>query len=148
MITFAIEPIAGVWDEMTADWIDNWGQEYIDKGEPPNLRLDRYEQFERIGYYLQFVARDGEKLAGYLGAYLTPSMHSQQLVAAEDVLYMKSEYRNGINAKRFVEYIEQELKNKGAISITCTVKPSSPASRLLDHCGYDVTMHQYQKRLT
>lgn len=148
MLTFGIEPIANVWDEMTKDWIDNWGKEYEDKGETPDLHLDQYEEYEKCGLYLQFVARDEGKPAGYLGAYLTKSMHSQKLIATEDILYMKPEYRNGLNAKRFVEYIEDVLQKKGAISITCTVKPESGASRLLEHSGYELTMYQYQKRLT
>jgi hypothetical protein len=145
---FSIEPISQVWEEMTSDWISNWGKEYVEKGEPPDLSLDRYKQYEDFGMYIQFVARDKGKLAGYLGAYLTRSMHSQKLIAAEDILYMKPEYRNGINSKRFVEYIENALKEKGAISITCTVKPESQAARLLNHMNYELVMYQYEKRLT
>lgn len=148
MITFAIEPIASVWDEMTKDWIDNWGQEYIDKGEPPDLKIERYLEFERAGWYLQFVARDEGKAIGYLGAYLTPSMHTQKLVAAEDILYIKPEYRKGFVSKRFIEYVERTLKDKGAISISVTVNPESPASRLLEHMDYRVVQHNYEKRLT
>jgi hypothetical protein len=148
VITFAIEPIADVWDEMTQDWINNWGQEYEEKGETPNLKLERYVEYEKAGWYLQFVARDNNKTVGYCGIYLTPSMHSQKLIAKEDIMYIKKEYRGGTTAIRFFNYIENNVKSRGAISISASVAPNSPASRLLDFLKYKVVQHNYEKRLT
>lgn len=146
-LTFQIEPVSGVWDEMIADWIDNWGEEYVSNGEIPNLRKDRYEEYERVGYYLQFVARDNGKLAGYMGVYLTSSMHTQELIASEDVVFMKPQYR-GIGSVRFVKYVEKYLKERGAKSITATVKQGGAADRLLNGMGYKLKAVQLSKRLT
>lgn len=141
MLTFQVEPVDNVWNEMVADWktINN---------EVLNLSRERYVEYERIGFYIQYVARYNEKAIGYLGAYLTYSMRNQQLIAVEDFAYIKPEYRKGRITKRFGEYIEKDLKARGVIKITCTVKPESVANRLLEHMNYQITMYQLEKQLT
>lgn len=148
MITFAIEPVRSVWDEMSRDWIENWGQEYIDKGEPPNLKLELYENYEKAGMYFQYIARDEGKIAGYSGIYLSPSMHSQKLIATEDIIFLKPQYRGGTLAKRFLKYVENDMKSRGAVSMSFTMKPNSSGSRLIEHCGYKIEMVVLEKRLT
>jgi len=147
-LTFAVEPVASVWDEMSADWIANWGEEYISRGEIPNLSKERYAEYERVGYYLQYVARDGENLAGYIGMYITNSMHTQELIASEDIVYMKPQYRGGMGTVRFVKFYEEDLRKRGVKNVSVTVKKDSSAYRLAHKMGYELNNIQLTKRLT
>lgn len=133
---------------MSADWMSNWGEEYTQRGEIPNLSKERYMEYERVGYYIQFVAKDGNKLAGYLGMYITNSMHTQELIADEDILYMKPEYRGGMGSVRFLKFAEGFLKAKGVKSICVTVKKDSAAHRLSKAFGYELNAVKLTKRLT
>lgn len=147
-LTFHVEPVENVWDEMSADWIANWGEEYARNGGVFNLNKERYEQYEKDGYYLQFVARSNGVLAGYCGMYLYNSMHTQDLTATEDVMFLKQKYRAGRNASRFFAFVESNLKERGVKTILCLVRDGGVAGRLLQKMGYKISMIQLTKRLT
>lgn len=147
-LTFAIEPLATIWDEMIECAQSHWLETSMCKGgEVLDARLERYEQYEKLGWYFEFVARHDGEFVGFCGMYLVPSMHTQETLATEDILYIKPEYRHGRNALRFYQHIENEMKRLGAKKIMLTAPPESVANKLLLHMGCEHSANQYAKRL-
>lgn len=148
MLTFAIEPISSIWDEKVACARNHWSETSMGKsGEVLNPLLSRYEQYEKLGWYKEFVARHDGEFAGFCGMYLVPSMHTQEMLATEDIIYIKPEYRNGRNGLRFYQYIEDEMRRLGASKVMLTAPPDSVANRILIRMGCQHSANQYSKRL-
>jgi len=136
-LTFQIESLTKVWDEIMLLASQHWGEtEGFRRGEPFAPSYDRYIQCEQTGFFVMFTARDGEKLAGYAGMYVTTSMHSQVLIAVEDQWFLLPEYRKGRNAIRMVKFVEAELAGRGVKALTMSAKISNGAGRILEYMGY------------
>lgn len=148
-LTFSVEPLASIWEEKMKCGKDHWqGTSMCAAGEVLDAKLERYEQYEKAGWYIEIVARKGREIAGFCGMYLVPSMHTQDMLATEDVLYIKPEYRHGRNALRFYQFIEEEMVRRGAVKIMLTAPPDSVANKILLHLGCEHSANQYSKILT
>ena len=147
-LTFAVEPLVDIWDEMMECAFAHWLETSMYKnGETLCPKLSRYQQYEKLGWYFEFVARHDGDFVGFCGMYLVPSMHTQEALATEDILYIKPEYRHGRNALRFYQFIEVEMQQRGAKKIMLTAPPESVANKLLTHMGCEHSANQYSKRL-
>ena len=146
MLAFASESGADVWPELTELHQRHWLEtEAARHGQPFAPRLDRYHEYERIGWYVLFTARDGEKLVGNLGVYFAPSMHTQELIATEDTLFLLPEYRRGHNAIDFIKFVEVECWKRGVVEISITAK-NDKVGKLLMHLDFQPTSVQYSKQ--
>lgn len=147
MITFGPEPLATAWPELMvlhrAHWLET---EAFRHGQPFDPRLERYEAYERAGWFTLYVARDGARMIGNLGIYILPSMHTQQLIATEDTLYLIPEYRTGWPVINFIRYVEGECRKRGAVQMSTTAK-NDRVGKLMKHLGYVCTDMVYSKLL-
>ena len=150
MIVFACEPVAQVWEEaMTLarlHWADTKNYR---RHEPFNPSFERYRTANEQGYFFGFTARDEGKLIGYFGIYVTPSMHSQKLMATEDTFFIHPDYRDGFNAIRFIKHVEKALTQAGVTEIlfSCEID-NTVANKLLTFLKYEPVIQQYRKHLT
>ncbi len=149
MIVFALEPLEQAWNECVdlaaAHWMET---ERYRHDQPFNPVFERYNQYAKLGWYLQFTARDDGRMIGFCGMYLTPSMHTQELIATEDTWFLLPEYRGkGRTFIRFHDFITQELVRRGAVEISMTVPPGGTGARLLEHLDYEPVKVQYSRRL-
>lgn len=146
---FAVEPLASIWEEKIACGKAHWQETSMcANGEVLDAQLERYEQYEKAGWYIEIVARENGVIAGFCGMYLIPSMHTQELLATEDILYIKPEFRHGRNALRFYQFVEEEVKRRGAKKVMLTAPPESVANKILLRMGCEHSANQYSKRLT
>lgn len=146
---FSVEPLASIWNEKIQCAKEHWKETSMcADGEVLNASLERYEQYEKAGWYVEIVARKNGVFAGFCGMYLVPSMHTQDMLATEDILYIKPEFRNGRNALRFYQFVENEMKRRGAKKVMLTAPPSSVANKLLLRMGCKHSANQYSKILT
>jgi GNAT superfamily N-acetyltransferase len=150
MISFQVEPLAQCWDEVTvltkAHWFET--MQWQHGKQPYNPLLERYEAYDRAGWFLCFTARDAGKMVGYAWIYLVPSMHTQCLIAREDAIFLLPEYRGrGSLALRFFTFVEQEIVKRGAVEFIATAQPGTAAAKLLEHLGCTVVNLQYSKHL-
>lgn len=143
---FAIEPLSQCWDEKTELAKLHW-KETERPGQNLNIIFDRYNQYDKAGWYFEATARVEGRLVGNAGMYITPSMHTQQIIATEDSWFMLPEYRKGWNAIKFYRFVEEECKKRGAVEITMTAKMTNTAGRLMELMGYNLTSQQYTKTL-
>ncbi len=147
-LIFAIESLADCWNELVIIHEAHWKEtESYRHGQPFAPSFERYEQYNKSGWFLMFTARDGEKLVGNAGMYITPSMHTQQIIATEDTWFLLPEYRKGRNAIEFYQFVEDECKKRGVVEICMTTKKTNSAQRILEYLDYELVSYQYSKHL-
>lgn len=154
MLTFAREKLPPIWPEILRMGREHWEEtEGYRHGLTFNPDAYRYFQFNELPgvgelpFYSMFTARDGGKLAGYAGMYVTRSMHTQDVMATEDTWFLLPEYRKGRNALAFYKYIEEICRANGVIEIGMTAKLENGAGRILEYLGYTHVSRQYSKFL-
>lgn len=150
-LVYAVEPLEKCWNEWlklaALQWAETEGYRHYQTMAPS---FDRYNQYDKAGWFVMFTARDGDLLAGSCGVYLVPSMHTQALIATEDTWFLRKEYRKGRNAIDFYKFGERELVARGAVEITVSSKliDGEPTTgRLLEYLGYDKVAVAYSKQL-
>jgi len=80
---------------------------------PFNPRLDQYFQAARDGWLLNIIARTDEgEAVGYCNVYITNDMHSGEVIAQEDAIYVLPEHRNGLG-KKMVRFVLAHLEASG-----------------------------------
>ncbi len=147
MLTYQCESLKDCLDEVKALWLSHWQEtEGYRAGLPFNPDYARYLEYNDIGYYLLFTARDGKKMVGDIGMYVTVSMHTQTRIAQEDTLYLLPEARQGMNAWRFIDFTEKYLVSVGVREINLTTKLTNPkAAKLMQKMGYPITANVHTK---
>lgn len=150
-LVFAVEPLEKCWNEWlemaTLQWEETEGYRHNQTMAPI---FERYNQYNKVGWFLMFTARDEGRLVGSCGVYLVPSMHTQALIATEDTWYMRKEYRKGRNAINFYKFGEAEIVKRGAVEFSVSSKmiDGKPTTgRLLEYLDFSVIGIQYSKRL-
>lgn len=146
-LIFAKESIAEIWDQFLEiaekHWLETEAYRHQQKLNPDK---QRYVQYEQMGIYHLFTARDEGALVGYGGFYIMPSMHTQQLIAMEDTYYLAPEYRKGWNAVRFLKFMEAYGVGKGVVESSLSTKTSNPkAERMLQYLGYGFVEKRWSK---
>lgn len=81
-------------------------------------RLDVYFPAFAGGWLLNFVARTEEgEAVGYANVYLTQDMHNSDLIAMEDLIYVRPDHRNGLGTK-IVKHALEDLRGRGVRRVT------------------------------
>lgn len=146
-LDFAIESVVDVWPELVNIHAAHWGEtEAYRHGQPFAPSMDRYHEYERVGWYALYTARHEGRLVGNLGMYFAPSMHTQQLIATEDTLFLLPEYRRGMNAIRFIQFVEADCLRRGVVEVCITAK-NDKVGRLMTYLAYEPVAVQYSKHL-
>lgn len=149
-LVFAIEPVETVWNEVMILAHQHWaGTQSYRRHEPFNPSFERYQTCNQSGFFQLFTARDGQKLAGYFGVYITDSMHSQKRMATEDTFFLAKEYRGGRNALRFLKFIEAQCIAWGVkeLMFSCEADNETGIQGLLKHLDFSPVIVQYAKQL-
>ena len=146
---FSKEPLRDCWDEVIALARLHWHEtEAYRHGQPFNPDRERYFEYNDIGYHHQYTVRDGGRLVGHGGMYVSQSMHTQLPVAFEDTWFLLPEYRKGWNAIKFYKFIEADMKSMGVVEINVSAKLANDAGKLIEALGYTHTEKLYSKQLT
>lgn len=147
-LTFGIEPLAKCWNECMALAVMHWQEtEEYRHGQVFCPSFERYQEYDKLGMLVVYTARDGQRLAGHCGMYFCYSMHTQQLIATEDALFMHPDYRRGRNAIRFIQFIEADCRARGVVEIGITAKTSNTVGKLLQYLDFVPVSVQYSKSL-
>lgn len=125
-------------------WAENQDHRHA---QPYNPILERYESYEQIGCYVQFIARHEGEIVGHCGCYVVPSMHTQSLIATEDAWYLTPEHRLGWTAVRFFKFMEKELIRRGVAEITLTTPYGLKSGRICEFLKYKPIATVYSKQI-
>lgn len=148
MIVFAEERLVDAWPELNALALAHWQEtEMYRHGEGFNPQIERYIQYNDMGYYHLYTVREDGRLIGDAGVYIMPSMHTGKLIANEDTWFLVPEARKGRNAIRFYKFIEDEVKKLGAVEFSVTTKLTNQVGRLVEYLGYTHVANHHSKRL-
>lgn len=83
-----------------------------------NPRLNVYFKAFADGWLLNYVARtEAGEAVGYANVYLTQDMHNSDLIAQEDLIYVRPDHRNGLGSK-IVKHALADLKARGVKRVT------------------------------
>lgn len=146
-IAFGVERLADVWDEFEFLAMCHWAEtDMARNGEVLNLDRNRYLRYGDT--YLLFTVRDEGKLVGQCGIYVTPSMHTQEMIATEDALYFLPEARRGRRMLDFHKFFLEEMRKRGVSKVFMTAAPYNGACRLLEYIGYRLSCYKYELDLT
>lgn len=140
MITFATENIDGVIAEV-GPLLELHYQELCMNKEVVKLNpiWPQYRAVEQAGKLGVYTVRDDGVLVGYAAFFVTPHMHYADLMlATNDVLFLRSDYRLGTTGTRFVKYCAQSLKIRGAHKIAFHIKLTLDWSPILVRLGYAI----------
>lgn len=147
-LAFGIEKLAPIWPQIMGLALDHWheteGYRHGQRFEPD---IVRYLQWEQLGCYVMFTARDAGRMVGYAGMYIVPSMHTQDLIATEDTWFLLPDYRKGRNALEFYKFVEAECRRRRVREIGMTAKMTNGAGKILEYLGYREVSRQFSKHL-
>lgn len=111
-----------------------------------NPDYEKYTKLEELGMLHLVCARDGDKLIGYFISVISPNMHySDHLYAVNDILFLKSEYRNALVGQKMFQKAEELLKGEGVSVIAIHMKTALPFDSLCKGMGYDYAERNYTK---
>lgn len=82
-----------------------------------NPQLESYFAAMDSGLMLTFIVLENETVVGYSNVWVTPDMHSSELIATEDTVYILPDHRNGLG-KKLVKSILLELEKRGVKRVT------------------------------
>lgn len=99
-------------------------REHAEEALPPGIPFDpdfgRAIRLEAEGVYRLWVARDGKTLAGYVGWYVMPHMHSRTTLAAiADAVFLSAPFRRGAAGINLVMTPLPALKELGVRWVIC-----------------------------
>jgi hypothetical protein len=102
-----------------------------------NPMWELYDAMEKRNEFFLLTARIGGELVGYSAWFLKPHIHYRDtIVASNDVIFMRSDQRQGIAGIRLIKYSEQRMKELGANKIVWHIKNSLDFSVILHRMGY------------
>ena len=147
MITITVEKFADCWDDIVTLAKAHWEEsmQWQHGHQPFNPSKERYQAYEDAGCLVLFVVRDDGRYAGHGIMYVTPSMHTQALIATEDLMFLLPEYRKGGIGRKLYKFVEDTMWAMGVTEISVTAKPNSPASKLLESLGCTLVDLVYSK---
>lgn len=135
--TFAVERMESIVDEMRHQHLAHWQETEAHRhGLPFNPDYQTFIRYEKAGRFILFTLRCEGRLLGNCAMYLSPSAHTQTLIATEDTLYFLPEARKGRMAGKFIAYCENALKYLGVREINVSVKTVNKAGRFFRMLGY------------
>ena len=110
-----------------------------------NPKWEQYRRMADMGMLHVVFARDDGVLIGYVVNFIIDHMHYDFKMAANDILYMKPDYRgHGI---RLIRFTEKCLKLRGVDIYTISIKPHVDFSPVLERFGYKHLESNYWRRL-
>ena len=150
-VTFGIERISEIEDEIRVLHEEHYNEtetEYLSTPFSPSY--ERYKASEAAGQYIQFTARVGDVLAGYLQYYIFDDMHTNMKQAREDALFVSKPFRGDKLGPGMLSYAEDALRQLGCKMIGMTSKHPIGAPNMgpfLESKGYRAVAVFYVKEL-
>ena len=105
-----------------------------------NPNLDKYFEYFRVGFLINYVVRHDGRAVGHSNVYLTTDMHTGEKIAHEDTVYILPEHRNGIG-KKLVRFMLEDVKARGAVRVNISPVTDLRVGKIWKRMGFrDVAM--------
>lgn len=128
---------------------DHWEEIAVNKSViKMNPDWDAYHNLEDNGALKIFTARSDDTLIGYFVVLIRNHIHyKDHIFAANDVLFLKQEYRKGLTGPKLMKFAEKCLKEDGVSVLVVNTKRHKPFDGLLEWLGYSHVENVYSKYL-
>ena len=106
----------------------------------------RYIEYWNMGYLVNYCAREKETNApvGYCNMYHTRSMHTQERISHEDMLWIHPDHRNGLGRK-LTKFVLEDCKERGSKRVVMTARTDPRAEILWKRLGFIETAREMVK---
>lgn len=126
-------------------WLETEGHRHVIEMNPD---YERGLDLEAQGRYFLIVARHASgAVVGNYGLYPARSMHTSQLIATEDTLFIASAHRKGRLGIGMIRYAEDALRQLGVTELNVSVKLVNNIGPMIERMGYFPVGTQYTKLL-
>lgn len=154
-IIYQQEKLFNVKDEVQGILEEHWEEVGLHKDKIPlDPNWELYKLLEENGNISITTARDKDKIVGYFGYIITPSLHSRNIKVAEgDLFYIHKEYRKSTIAIKLLALSEKYLLEGGVNIIFNKTKEyfknirGISAGSLFERAGYQKIENVYSKLL-
>jgi mannose-6-phosphate isomerase-like protein (cupin superfamily)/L-amino acid N-acyltransferase YncA len=142
------EPFADCWDEMKELFRGHYEEIAFYKDIELEPDEPAYVRLAEAGLLRVFTVRDAGALVGYVMFIVRWNPHYRSsLIAMQDVLYLKPEYRRGRTGITLIRVAETRLRAEGVQVVYHHVKRTNRVGELLERLGYELVDQLYAKRL-
>lgn len=100
-----------------------------------NPRLDVYFAAADRGEYRTYVVFEDNDLIGYSGIWVTADMHSSELIATEDTIFVLDGHRKGAG-KALAKFILKDLEQMGVKRVTITPVTDLRVGKIWQRMGF------------
>jgi len=145
MITYQEENWTDVVDEIHILAVDHWKEICAFDREKvvlkPNLVL--YEAINKEKLLHVVTVRDSKELIGYYVSIITPHLHySNTLVADNDIVFLKKEYRKGMTGYKLIKFAVEILKDKVQV-IMLGMKVEHAFVNVMERLNFKLTEYKF-----
>ena len=113
-----------------------------------NVDHEKYGMVARAGHLGLFTARCDGKLVGYCSIIADNHIHHKDIVfATTDSFYLRRSYRKGFTGVKFLNFIQEKLKELGVDVFTIQSRTKEKTDKLLKRLGYTEVETVYAKIL-
>lgn len=143
--TIQVEQFKDLWAELLPLAEAHYAEVTEFKDVTFDCKRETYEQLDKINALRMYTLRLDGRLIGYSSMILCEQVHTGQLSAREDAIYVIPECRG--SGYRLIRYVDEALRNEGVRIIYRTTKERHDHGRLLSHLGYTLLDLTYAKDL-
>jgi hypothetical protein len=146
---FNVERVTDILGEVKPLLEAHWEEIAMYKDQfPLNPDYEKYKALDAAGVVHIVTARIDGVLIGYYISFIMPHLHYQDcIVAMNDILFLKSEYRHGRTGMKMIAFAEQELTKLGVHRMMMHVKTKHDFSPLLLRMGFTESERNFEKLL-
>lgn len=100
-----------------------------------NVQWDSYINASNLGMQFWVLALRGESVLGYVSMLLTPSMHTGELTALTDTMYVIPEERGSGVGSGLINKVEEVVRERGAKHLMVTFKNDVNHAPIVERLG-------------
>ena len=147
--TIQLEYLADVWAELQPLHAEQYAEtEKYRAGIPMKPSYEVMAERETAGGLMQFTARSASgELVGHMRIYITPSAHTQTLVATEDTLFITQAHRGGFLAVRLWQFADASVIAVGVQEMYFDSKLANSSDSLARYLKYQPIATRYARIL-
>lgn len=150
-ITFQVERVTDILGEVKPLIEAHWEEIALYKDQfPLNPDYEKYKAMDAAGALHAVTARTADdELIGYYISFIMPHLHYQDcIIAMNDILFLREDYRHGRVGMKMIGFAEQELRKLGVHRMMMHVKVQHDFSPMLLRMGYTESERCFEKLLS
>ena len=142
-----VEPFRPFLEEVAPLLVDHYEEISLHKGRfPLNPQYDEYLKRDAYGGVVTITLRKGEKLVGYIVAFVAPGLHYRDcLTLTVDIFYVAAKHRGRHGGVKLFRALEEEAKRRGVSMIVAGTKMHKDVAYLFQRLDYEPIETYYSK---